>query len=164
MRLPPHIAVKGDAVLRQKITEALKSAMKAGDTARTSALRLILARLKETDIQARGKGAKEASEEEIVAMLRSMIKSRRDSIAMYRQGNRPDLAAKEEAEIAVIESFLPPSLSGEALEAAVTAAIAKTGAQSAKDMGKVMAALRAEHGSALDMAEASALVRQHLGA
>jgi len=149
-------------VLRQKITEALKAAMKAGDAARTSALRLILARLKETDINARGRGAAEASEEELIAMLRSMIKSRRESIALYREGNRPELAAKEEAEIAVIEEFLPPAMSEEALAQAVEAAIAKTGASSAKDMGKVMAAIKAEHGSALDMAAASALVRQRL--
>lgn len=151
-------------MLREKITEALKAAMKAGDAARTSALRLILARLKETDINARGRGAKEAGEEEIIAMLRSMIKSRRESIALYREGNRPELAAKEEAEIAVIEEFLPPTLSGEALAEAVAAAIAKTGAQSARDMGRVMAALKAEYGSRVDMAEASALVRRHLAA
>ena len=91
-----------------------------------------------------------------------MIKSRKDSVTMYLQGGRPELAAKEESEIVVIEEFLPQTLTGEALMDAVTAAIAETGASSAKDMGKVIGALKAKHGSALDMAVASAAVKAAL--
>jgi uncharacterized protein YqeY len=96
-------------------------------------------------------------------MLRSMIKSRRDAVALYRQGGREELAAKEEAEIAVIEEFLPQTLSGDALVSAIKAAIAETGATSAKEMGKVIGALKAKHGAALDMGVASAAVKAALG-
>lgn len=149
--------------LREQFTSALKESMKAGDVARTSTLRLILARLKEVDIAARPRGVAAVPDEEIAAMLRAMIKARRESVALYRQGGRPELADKEEAEIAVIEGFLPPALEGEALEAAVAACVAETGAQSIKDMGKVMAALKARHGAALDMGSAGRLVKARLG-
>ncbi|HQT47804.1 MAG TPA: GatB/YqeY domain-containing protein, partial [Acidocella sp.] len=105
--------------LREQITAATKSAMLARDAARTSTLRMIQARLKDTDIAARPSGVTEVPDAEIFAMLRSMIKSRRDSVTLYRQGGREELAAKEEAEIAVIEEFLPQTLTGPALEAAV---------------------------------------------
>ena len=101
-------------------------------------------------------------DDEILAMLRSMIKSRRDSVALYRQGGREDLAGKEEFEIAVISEFLPQALEGEALEAAIKEAIAATGAAGAKDMGKVVGALKAKHGAALDMGVASAAVKAAL--
>lgn len=149
--------------LREQFGEQLKAAMKARDTARTSALRMILARLKDTDIAARPQGVTEVGEQEIAAMLRGMVKSRTESVALYRQGNRPDLVAKEEAEIAVIESFLPAQMDDAALETAVQAAIAATGASSVKEMGKVMAALKAQHGAALDMARAGAVVKAKLG-
>jgi len=148
--------------LRQTFTDQLKSAMKAGDAARISTLRMILARLKEVDIAARPRGVTQVPDEEVFAMLRGMVKSRRESAALYRQGNRPELAEKEEAEIAIIESFLPQQLSGQALEEAVAAAIAETCAAGAKDMGRVMAALKARHGSSIDLAEASRLVRAKL--
>jgi len=148
--------------LRENITAAVKTAMLARNAERTSALRLIQAKLKDTDIAARPKGITAVPDEEIIAMLRSMIKSRRDSVALYRQGNREELAAKEEAEIAVIEEFLPQTLAGDALAAAIQAAIAETGAGSAKDMGKVIAALKAKHGGALDMGVASAAVKAAL--
>ena len=150
--------------LRAQFTDQLKTAMKAGDAARTSSLRMILARLKDTDIAARPKGVAQVPDEEILSMLRGMVKSRRESVLLYRQGNRPELADKEEAEIAVIESFLPQAMDAAAVEAAVTAAIAATGAASIKDMGKVMAALRAAHGAALDLALAGPLVKAKLGA
>jgi uncharacterized protein YqeY len=149
--------------LREEITAAVKSAMLARDAERTSALRMIQAKLKDTDIAARPKGVTAVPDDEIFAMLRSMIKSRRDSVALYRQGGREELAAKEEAEIAVIEEFLPKTLSGEALAAAVSAAIAATGATGAKDMGKVIGALKAAHGAALDMGATSAVVKAQLG-
>ena len=149
--------------LRAQFTDQLKAAMKAGDAARTSSLRMVLARLKDTDIAARPKGVVQVPDEEILSMLRGMAKSRRESVLLYRQGNRPELAAKEEAEIAVIESFLPRAMDAAAVEEAVAAAIAATGAASVKDMGKVMAALRAAHGAALDMAQAAPLVKAKLG-
>src|ERR1700760_3505663 len=96
--------------LRDKFTDELKTAMKAGDSARVSTLRLIMARLKDTDIAARPKGIDKVSDDEIVAMLRGMVKSRRESIDLYRKGNRPELADREAAEIAVIETFLPKQL------------------------------------------------------
>ena len=148
--------------LREDITAAVKASMLARQPERTSALRMIQAKLKDTDIAARPKGVDQVPDEEIFAMLRSMIKSRRDSVAMYRQGGREELAAKEEAEIAVISEFLPQTLEGEALEAAIKEAVAATGAASAKDMGKVIGALKAKHGAALDMAVASAAVKAAL--
>ena len=148
--------------LREDITAAVKASMLARDAERTSALRMIQAKLKDTDIAARPKGVDQVPDEEIFAMLRSMIKSRRDSVALYRQGGREELAAKEEHEIAVISEFLPQTLEGEALEAAIKEAVAATGAASAKDMGKVIGALKAKHGAALDMAVASAAVKAAL--
>ncbi|WP_284258066.1 GatB/YqeY domain-containing protein [Acidocella aquatica] len=149
--------------LREDITAAVKTAMLARDAERTSTLRMIQAKLKDTDIAARPKGVTAIPDDEIFAMLRSMIKSRRDSVTLYRQGGREELAAKEEAEIAVIEEFLPQTLAGEALREAIAAAIAETGASSAKDMGKVIGALKAKHGAALDMGVASAAVKAALG-
>ena len=149
--------------LRTRFTEALKEAMRAADAARTSTIRMILAKLKDTDIAARPSGVDKVPDEQIIQMLRGMVKSRRESVELYRQGNRPDLVAKEEAEIAVIECFLPPELDDAALQAAVAAAIADTGATSMKDMGKVMAALKAKHGAALDLGKAGPKVKAALG-
>ena len=149
--------------LRDAFSAALKTAMKSGDAPRTSTLRMILARLKDTDIAARPKGVTAIPDAEIQTMLRGMVKSRRESVALYLQGNRPELAAKEEAEIAVIEGSLPAALDPAAIEAAVAAAIAATGAAGIKDMGKVMAALRDAHGAALDMAQAGPRVKAALG-
>jgi uncharacterized protein YqeY len=148
--------------LRTRFTASLKEAMLAKDTAKTSAVRMILAKLKDVDIAARPSGVDKVPDEQIVAMLRSMQKSRRESVDLYRQGGREELAAKEEAEIAVIEGFLPQQMDEAAIAAAVDAAIAETGASSVKDMGKVMAVLR-KHGGALDMAKANPLVKAKLG-
>ncbi len=148
--------------LRDQFTEQLKTSMKAGTTARTSTLRMIMAKLKDSDIAARPKGIEKVPDDEVLAMLRGMVKSRRESVDLYRQGNRQDLVDKEEAEIAVIESFLPQQMDESGTEAAVTAAIAETGAAGIKDMGKVMAALRAKHAATLDMAKAGALVKARL--
>jgi len=149
--------------LREDITAATKAAMLARDAERTSTLRMIAAKLKDTDIAARPKGVDKVADEEIFAMLRSMIKSRRDAVVLYRQGGREELAAKEEAEIGVIEAFLPRTLTGESLAAAIREAIAQTGATSAKEMGKVIGALKAKHGAALDMGATSAAVKAALG-
>ncbi len=148
--------------LREEVMDQMKASMKAGDPPRTSILRMILARLKDTDIAARPKGVDKIPDDEILAMLRNMQKSRRESVELYRQGNRPELAAKEEAEIAVIEAFLPAPLDQTATQAAIAAAVAETGAASVKDMGKVMAVLKAKHGAALDMAKVGALVKAAL--
>ncbi|GAC1344083.1 MAG: GatB/YqeY domain-containing protein [Acetobacteraceae bacterium] len=136
--------------------------MKGGDTARTSTLRMILAKLKDFDIAARPKGIAAVPDEEVLGMLRGMVKSRRESVDLYRQGNRPELAAKEEAEITVIEAFLPQQMDDAALATAVDAAVASSGAAGPKDMGKVMAALKSAHGAALDMGRAGPLVRARL--
>jgi uncharacterized protein YqeY len=148
--------------LREQFTDQLKVSMKAGDPARTSTLRMILAKLKDTDIASRPKGIDKVPDDEVLSMLRGMVKSRRESVVMYEQGNRPELAAKETAEIAVIEAFLPTQMDDAATEAAVAEAIAAAGASSSKDMGKVMAALRAKHAGALDMAKAGSIVKARL--
>jgi len=148
--------------LREQFTEQLKMSMKAGDSARTSALRMIMAKLKDTDIASRPKGIDKIPDDEVLSMLRGMVKSRRESVTLYEQGNRPELAAKENAEIAVIEAFLPQQMDDSAIEAAVTEAIADSGASSIKDMGKVMAALRAKHAAALDMGKAGPIVKARL--
>ena len=148
--------------IRETLTAAVKTAMLARDAERTSTLRMVQAKLKDSDIAARPKGITAIPDDEIVGMLRSMIKSRRDSVVLYRQGGREELAAKEEAEIAVIEEFLPKTLAGAALEAAVREAIAETGASSPKEMGKVIATLKVKHGAALDMGITSAVVKAAL--
>ncbi|HET6182516.1 MAG TPA: GatB/YqeY domain-containing protein [Acetobacteraceae bacterium] len=150
--------------LRERFSDELKASMKAGNAPRTSALRMILAKLKELDIAARPKGVDKVPDPEVIAMLRGMVKSRRESADLYRQGNRPDLVDKEEAEIAVIESFLPQQMDEGAMRAAVDEAIAATGAAGPKDMGKVMGALKARHGAELDMARAGPLVKARLSA
>jgi len=150
--------------LRDEFTEQLKASMKAGDAPRTSTLRMILARLKDVDIAARPKGIDRVPDEEVVATLRGMAKSRRESMELYQQGKRPDLVAKEAAEIAVIEGFLPRQMDEAAMAQAVTEAIAETGAASVKDMGKVMAALRAKHAATLDMSKAGPMVKARLSA
>ncbi|MBU8543143.1 MULTISPECIES: GatB/YqeY domain-containing protein [Roseomonadaceae] len=149
--------------LRSRFTASLKESMIAKDAARTSTLRMITAKLKDVDIAARPSGVEKVPEDQIVAMLRGMAKSRAESATMYRQGNRPELAEKEEAEIAVIESFLPQQMDEAAMAAAVDAAVAESGATGVKEMGKVMAVLRAKHGAVLDMAKAGPLVKARLG-
>jgi uncharacterized protein YqeY len=148
--------------LRDQFTEQLKIAMKAGDAARVSTLRMITAKLKDTDIAARP-ALEKVPDEQIVAMLRGMVKSRRESVELYKQGKRDDLVAKEEAEIAVIEAFLPQQMDAAATEAAVAAAVAETGATTIKDMGRVMAALKAKYAATLDMARVGPLVKAKLG-
>ncbi len=150
--------------LREMFSDGLKTSMRAGDAARTSTLRMILARLKDLDIAARPKGVTAIPDDEVLSMLRGMVKSRRESVELYRQGNRPELVAKEEAEIAVIEGFLPQQMGDADLAAAVDSAVAETGAASPKDMGRVMAALKAAHGAALDLGRAGPLVRARLSA
>ena len=148
--------------IRDDITASMKTAMKAGDSERLSAVRLIMAKLKDADIAARPKGVERISDDEVLTMLRGMIKPRREAIELYEKGNRPELAAKEQSEIVVIESFLPRALNEEEMQAAVAEAVAETGAAGVKDMGKVMAALKTKHGAALDMARIGAIVKTAL--
>ena len=148
--------------LRDQFTDQLKASMKAGTAARTSTLRMIVAKLKDSDIAARPKGIDKVPDEEVLAMLRGMVKSRRESVDLYRQGHRQDLVDKEEAEIAVIESFLPQQMDDAAMAQAIDAAVAETGATGIKEMGKVMAALRAKHAATLDMAKAGPMVKARL--
>ncbi len=150
--------------MREAFTERLKSAMRAKDTRTLSTVRLVLAGLKERDVAARGAGNSAGiADSEILRMLQGMVKQRRESITLYRQGNRPELAQQEEEEIAIIESFLPRQMSDDEIAAAATAAIADTGAAGPKDMGRVMAALRERHAGTLDMAKAGAAVKVLLG-
>ncbi len=148
--------------LREQFTDELKASMRAGNAQRTSTLRMILARLKDIDIAARPKGVDRVPDEEVVGMLRGMVKSRRESVELYRQGHRQDLVDKEEAEIAVIAAFLPRQMGEAAMSEAVATAIAETGAVGIRDMGKVMAALRAKHSAVLDMATAGPMVKARL--
>lgn len=151
-------------MLRAQLNDALKTAMKAHDARAVSTVRMILAGLKDRDIAARGKGnASGISEAEIQQMLQSMVKQRRESMALYEQGNRPELVAQEQAEIAIIEGFMPKQLSDSEIEQAVADAIAATGAQAAKDMGRVMAMLREKHAGQLDFAKAGAAAKRKLG-
>ena len=150
-------------MLREAFNERLKTAMKARDSRTLSAVRLILAALKERDVAARTAGqAEPLADPEILRLLQGMIKQRRESIVLYEKGNRADLVEQETAEIAVIESFLPKQMSEEETDVAVKAAIADTGAHGIKDMGKVMAALRERHAGIIDLARAGAVVKQQL--
>jgi uncharacterized protein YqeY len=161
--LPAGSSVEDEAMLRARFTEALKESMRAKTERATGTLRLILAALKDRDIAARGKGNHEGiPEEEIAQMLQSMIKTRRESITLYEQGGRVELADQEREEIAIIEGFLPKQMSEEEVAAAIRAAIAEAGATSIKDMGKVMAELRAKHAATLDMTKAGPMVKARL--
>ena len=152
------------AMLRPRLNDELKVAMKAKDARAVSTLRLILAALKDRDIAARGKGNTEGiSDEEIGELLQKMVRQRHESIALYEQGKRMDLAQQEREEIVVIERFLPRQLGEAEVESAVDAAIAAVGASSLKDMGRVMAALKERHAGQMDFAKASAAVKRRLG-
>ena len=148
--------------MREKITQDLKDAMKAGDRAKVDALRLINAALKDKDIEARGAG-KTLSDDDILALLQKMIKSRQESVDIYVKAGRQELADKEKSEIAVISAYLPQQLSEAEVAEAVKAAIAEVGAASIKDMGKVVAALKAKFTGRMDFARASAAVKAALG-
>ena len=150
-------------MLREKLTEAMKDAMRARDQAALGTIRLILAKLKDTDIAARTEANREGvADDKILSMLQSMIKQRNESIALYEKGARQDLADKEKAEIAVIERFLPQQMDEAAVEAAVREAMAASGAKSIKDMGGVMAVLKAKYAGQMDFAKASAAVKKAL--
>ena len=151
-------------MLRQAFTDRLKQAMKAREMRTVSTIRLILAELKARDVAARGRGNAEVlSDVEIQRMLQAMIKQRRESIALYEQGNREDLAQQERKEITVIEGFLSNQLDQSQIEAAVAAAIGETGAAEVKDMGRVMGVLRERYDGVIDVARAGAIAKRLLG-
>ena len=150
-------------MIRQKISEETKQAMKSGDKARLSALRMVSSAIKNVDIEARAQG-KDVTEDALLGVLQKLVKQRQESADLYDKGGRPELAAAERAEIAVIQSYLPAQMSEDDIRAAIQAAIAKTGAASLKDMGKVIAELKASHAGQMDFGKASSVVKTMLGA
>jgi hypothetical protein len=148
--------------MRERFTTEMKEAMKAGDKRKLGTVRLIQAALKDKDIEARGAGKGQASDEEILALLQKMIKQRQESIAIYEQNGRPELAQAEREEAEVIATFLPQQMDEAETKAAIEAAIAETGAASMKDMGKVVGALRGKYAGRMDFGRASGLVKEML--
>jgi len=149
-------------MIRDDIKSAQVAAMKAGDKPRLAAVRLILAKLKDRDIELRTGAAPADDDATVVEVLQKMAKQRRESIQLYRQGNREELAAAEEAELGVISEFLPAQMGEAETKAAIASIKAELGAASLKDMGKVMAELKARHGPQLDMGKASGWVKEAL--
>lgn len=151
-------------MLRQRLNDDLKTAMKSRDQAATSTLRLILAALKDRDIAARTRGVSDGVDEsEIVEMMQKMVKQRQESAELYKQGARQDLVDQELGEIALIERYLPQKLSDSESDASVDQVVAELGATSIKDMGRVMAALKERFVGRMDFAKAGARVKQKLG-
>jgi uncharacterized protein YqeY len=149
-------------MIRDTIKAAQVSAMKAGDKPRLAAVRLILAKLKDKDIELRTASAVPEDDVLVTDVLQKMAKQRRESITLYEQGGRQELADIEKAELAVIEEFLPQQMGEDDVKAAIAGIIAETGAAGMKDMGRVVAALKAKHGTQLDMSKASGLVKAAL--
>ena len=149
-------------MIRDEIKAALTGAMKAGDKARVGALRLVQSALKNRDIELRGAASAPDDDALVTEVLQKMIKQRRESIDMYRKGGRDELAEAEAAEVAVIEEFLPRQMDEAEMGAAIDSAIAETGAQSPKDMGRVMALTKERHAGRLDMSKASQMVKAKL--
>jgi uncharacterized protein YqeY len=149
-------------MLRDTIKAAQVTAMKSGDKQRLAAVRLILAKLKDKDIELRTASNVPDDDVLVVDVLQKMAKQRRESITMFEQGGRQELAEVEKSELAVIEEFLPAMMSEDDVKAAIAVIIAETGAEGMKDMGKVVGALKAKHGSQLDMGKASGLVKAAL--
>ncbi|MDT0507844.1 GatB/YqeY domain-containing protein [Novosphingobium sp. MMS21-SN21R] len=149
-------------MIRDTLKAAQVSAMKAGDKPRLAAVRLILAKIKDKDIELRTAASLPDDDVLVTDVLQKMAKQRRESITLYEQGDRQELADIEKAELAVIEEFLPAQMGDDEVKAIITALIAETGAAGMKDMGKVVAALKAKHGTQLDMGKASGLVKAAL--
>lgn len=148
--------------MRDSLATALKTAMKAGEKRRVSTIRMIQAAIKDKDIEARGAGRETASEAEILSLLQKMIKQRKESATVYDGADRPELAAQEREEAAIIAEFQPRQLDEAETAAAVEAAIAETGAAGPQDMGKVIQALRASHAGRMDFGKVSGLVKAAL--
>ena len=150
-------------MLREQLKDALKEAMIAKDNRKTATVRLILAAVKDRDIASRGTSKNgQITQDDILQLLQSMIKQRKESIELYQRGGRTDLVESEQAEIDIIQSFLPRQMEGEEAENAIRAVIAETGAASIRDMGKVMAALREKYAGQMDFGQASVSVKNLL--
>ena len=148
--------------MRERFTQEMKDAMKAGDKRKLSTVRLIQAALKDKDIEARGAGKGQASDEDILALLQKMIKQRQESIGIYEQAGRTELAQQEREEAEIIAEYLPKQMDEAEVRGAIQAAMAETGAASLKDMGKVISALRGKYAGRMDFGKASALVKEML--
>ncbi len=149
-------------MLRDDINAHVKEAMKAKDERRLSTLRMVNSTIKNADIEARGQGKPPLSDADLLALMQKMIKQRQESVALYEQGERAELAAAEREEIAIISGYLPKQMSDDEVSAAIKAAVAEVGAAGMKDMGKVIAALRAKHAGQMDFGKASGLVKAAL--
>lgn len=149
-------------MLRDDINNAVKDAMRAKDERKLGTLRMINAALKNSDIEARGQGKPPLSDADILGVLQKMIKQRQEAVELYEKGGRDELAAQERAEILVISSYLPQQMSENDMKAAIAAAVAETGAAGIKDMGKVIAVLRAKHAGQMDFGKASGFVKAAL--
>lgn len=150
-------------MIRERIADETKAAMKSGDKARLSTLRMVASAIKNAEIEARTSGKGEVTDETLLPLLQKLVKQRQESAELYDKGARPELAANERAEIAVIQSFLPQQMSEDEVRAAIAAAIKEAGATSARDMGKVMAALKTKYAGKMDFAKASGTVKGMLG-
>ena len=145
--------------MRTKITEDVKTAMKAGEKDKLSTLRMMQAAIKDRDIANRGLGKEAASEDELLQLFTKMVKQREESAAIYDKGGRPELAAKEREEIGFIQAYMPKQLSDDETRSAIATIITETGAASIKDMGKVMAELRAKFSGQMDFGRASGVIK-----
>jgi uncharacterized protein YqeY len=150
--------------VRESLTDAMKAAMKSGDKDRLSTIRMINAAIKDKDIAGRTGGADKIGEGDIIELLAKMVKSREESVKLYEEGGRPELAANERAEIAVIREFMPEQMDPAATEAAVKEMVAELGAAGMKDMGRVIAALKERYSGRMDFGKASGLVKSALTA
>lgn len=149
--------------IRENLTQSLKTAMKAKDENTLTTVRMIISKMKERDIEARVSGNMNGiADPELLSLMQGMIKQRQESAKMYRDGGRPELADKEDAEIVIIEQFLPAQLGDAEIADVIAEIIAKTGAAGVKDMGKIMAELKANYAGQMDMAKAGAVVKQKL--
>ncbi len=151
-------------MLRDKLNQELKTATLAKEALKTGTIRMIIAEMKKRDINARTAGKETASDDELLQMMQTMVKQRKESIEMYTNAGRNELAEKEQKEIDIIAEFMPAQMDEGAILAAIDAAVAESGAQSVKDMGKVIGILKAKFTGQMDFGKASALVKQKLGA
>jgi len=149
--------------MRDKFDTSLKDAMRARDKRRIATLRLIMAAIKDRDIDARGQGGDEISDADILALLQKMVRQRQESAKIYAEAGRNELAEQEREEIAIIDEFLPQPMSETDVAAAIEAAIAATNAAGLRDMGKVVAELKAKYPGRIDFGQAAKLVKQKLG-
>jgi uncharacterized protein YqeY len=149
--------------LRETMMDDMKTAMKAGEKTRLSTIRLIQAALKDKDIEARGQGKGQLTDDDVLALMQKMVKQRQESIAIYTQAGRTELAAGEQAEVEVINAYLPRQMDEAGMKAAIAAVVAETGAASMKDMGKVVAGLKAKYAGQMDFGRASQMVKAALG-